>query len=99
MIYNAFAKFVPTAGQNVVIGEFVDRVILNPAGLLATLTITFPTNPKDGQIFTIFSSQIVTTLTLVATGLTIQSPLTAFTALGSAEYIYEAATSTWLRVR
>ena len=57
---------VPTVGQTVTIanqdGDI--RLIINPAGTLATLTVTMPSAPRDGQVVEICSSKIVTLLTM-----------------------------------
>ena len=87
---------VPTTGQTVTVGTGVAALVLEPAGLLAALTVAMPSSPIDGQCLAITCTQIVTALTM--SGGTIVSALTALTANGFAEWIYIAASTTWYRI-
>lgn len=76
--------------------EFVYAV---PAGTIAALTFTFPSdaNSRLGQEITLLSTQIVTTLTVSSSGLTILgTAVTALTANVPVRWIKTAA-STWVR--
>jgi hypothetical protein len=73
-------------------------VDLTPAGTIAANTVVFPNAPSDGQRIKIFSSQIISALTLTAgTGQTITGTVTAMTANGSIEFVYQASSLTWFR--
>lgn len=65
---------IPVTGQNVIIADNSKnaRLILTPAGTLATLTITLPlnTNAADGQEVLVTSTQIITALTIAGNGAT-----------------------------
>jgi hypothetical protein len=90
----------PTTGQTVTIANQDDdiRLLLNPAGTLLALTIVFPSAPRDGQMVTICSTQILTGLTLTSGG-TILGALTTIAAInGYASYVYDLAGNTWYRV-
>lgn len=71
---------------------------LNPAGTLATGTVTLPLNPIDGQKFGILSTQTQTALTITAgTGDTVANTATALVALTPIVWRYHLATRTWRR--
>lgn len=71
---------------------------LNPAGTLATGTVTLPLNPLDGQKFAIISTQTQTALTITAnTGDTVANTATALVALTPIVWRYHLATRTWRR--
>lgn len=73
-------------------------LVINPAGTLATGTVVFPTNPDDGQVIKLISTQTQTALTLTAgTNDTIANAVTALTALTAVEYSYRLANRTWYR--
>jgi trimeric autotransporter adhesin len=96
-----YSRQVPTTGFSITIGNTVNSLILNPAGTLATGTITMPASPLDGQQVGIASSQIVTALTVQANaGQTIDGGLTAATlaANGFAKWQYVLADTRWYRV-
>lgn len=42
------------------------RLVVNPAGTIAALTVNLPLNPADGTIAEISTTQIITTLTVAA---------------------------------
>ncbi|KAJ3081260.1 hypothetical protein HK102_002473 [Quaeritorhiza haematococci] len=54
----------PAAGDNVVIQGTVPCTIIAPVSGLASLTITFPASPVDGQIVSVTFTQSVTNLTV-----------------------------------
>jgi hypothetical protein len=73
-------------------------LVINPAGTLATGTITMPAAPADGMVITFSSSQIITALTVSAnSGQSIVSAVTTLAAGGGAKYIYCLANTTWYR--
>lgn len=90
---------VPTTGFSFTIGNGTVTQLFNPAGTLATGTITTPASPKDGQEFYVSTSQIITALTVSAnSGQSILNPPTTL-ALGTGfGYIYDLASTTWFRL-
>lgn len=90
---------VPTTGFTITIADNVSDLILNPAGTLATGTITMPANPIDGQKIRISSSQVQTALTLSPnSGQSIKNAPTALAAAGvGVGYIYQLSATTWFR--
>ena len=87
---------VPVSAATVTASPNTTLLLLNQAGLLAALTVTFPSSPADGRKFSVSSATVITTLTM--NGGTINSPLAAFTVNGFARYVYSATTSSWWRV-
>ena len=73
------------------------QLIHNGASLAATLTVTFPATPTDGQVFSIASSLGVTLLTLTSS-ITILSGITSLTAGGFASWMYEKTANKWIRI-
>jgi len=90
-------RAIPVTGATVAIGNNTTGLILEPAGTLATLTITLPTAPRDGQL--LFISTIATITTLTVSGGAIganQSPST-LTAGDSIRFVYQATGSKWFK--
>lgn len=89
-----------TGGTVTVDSTMVDQVInLTPAGTLATLTFTFPSNSNSaiGQRLTLQSSQIVTALTVSSSGLTLNGDAVTALAVNSPVSWVKTAASTWMR--
>jgi hypothetical protein len=73
-----------------------NTLVINPAGTLATGTITMPASPLDGMTVTITSTKIITALTINGnTGQTINNAVTSLSAGQSASYIYRSASTAW----
>lgn len=92
----------PAAGGSIQIADNTPNLILNHAATIATLTITLPQNPVDGNVVRIFSRSIVTTLTLNAgAGETIETghTITTLAAAASVEYQFNSSDSKWYRLR
>jgi hypothetical protein len=93
-----YIKLVPSTGFTQAFGNSTMNLILNPAGTLATGTVTLSALPSDGQVNCVFSSQIITALTVsVVTGQTINNAVTALGAAGKACYTYSQSTGAWDR--
>lgn len=87
-----------TTGFSYTFAAGTQNLIINPAGTLATGTITMPASPTDGMTIRFNSSQIITSLTVSAnTGQSIVSAVTTLTAGGGAVYLYRASNTTWYR--
>jgi hypothetical protein len=99
----AYATSAPLTGASVVIPNNVSNYVITPAGTIATLTVTMPSAPTDGQVVHISSSQTVTALTLSgAAGQTVSNSPTAITISTTATYgyafLYQASSKKWLRL-
>lgn len=84
----------PTTGQTVV-SNGAGTLIINPAGTLATLTITLPASPVDGQAFGVAISQVITALTV--NGGTIRGAPSTTSLNAWAHYKFSAAAATWFK--
>lgn len=96
---NVVQYAAPTVGQTVAIDGLTDVMLIEPAGLLASLTVNMPTNIPNGKRITIASTQVVTTLTLGGAGNTILNAITAFAAAVPVEYTFRAANSSWYKTQ
>ncbi len=90
-------SLVPITGFTIQVANGTTYLFLNPAGTLATGTITFPVMPSDGQHLCIFDTQIQTAVTIAAATGTSLSGTTISAFVASTQYCwrYIAATSTW----
>jgi hypothetical protein len=70
VVVSATQRASPTAGQTVTVSANKDRLILTPAGTLATLTILLPAAAtlSDGAFFEVQTSQVITSLTWTCSG-------------------------------
>jgi hypothetical protein len=92
------AYSVPTTGFAITIANTTTVEVLNPAGTLATGTITMPASPLNGQETCVSSSQTITALTVSANaGQSIIAAPTSMSAGGFC-YIYYTAGTTWFRL-
>jgi hypothetical protein len=95
---------VPTTGFAITLPGsstplFQSVTILDPAGTLATGTLTMPATPSDGMRQRVSSSQTVTALTVSpGAGQTVKNAPTTLSAGTSFEYEYNAANTTWYRI-
>ena len=87
----------PVTGATVAVNtDGYINLLINPAGTLATLTITVPASPTDGDRVRIGATQIVTALTM--NGGTIVGALVSLAVGGFATYVYNSDSVKWLRV-
>lgn len=90
----------PLTGTTTVMTAEQSVAAFNPAGTLAALTVTLPPTLYDGKIVTIFSSQIITTLTLNTSNSATfvpAAPTTLASANLSISFIYDKANNQWHR--
>lgn len=90
---------VPTTGFTITGANTSKTLILNPAGTLATGTITMPAGPIDGQEFRFSSTQTVTALTVSPNAAqTISNAPTTIAPGQGFGYIFHTATTNWFRL-
>lgn len=87
----------PTAGQTIQVSTNVSAIILSPTGLLASLTVTLPPNPINGQRVIIASTAAITLLTVNSPDATVTGGLTSLTLNGYERFIYSANLNSWVR--
>ena len=89
----------PVAAFNVTVANTTGKFIMEPAGVLATGTITMPATPVDKQQVTLSSTQTITALTHNPnSGQTLRGALTTLTANTPASWVYRTANTTWYRI-
>lgn len=93
-----YTYLVPITGFSTTIPNYVNEIVLNPVGTLATGTIIMPATAYDGQPVRISSSQTITTLTVSAnSGQSISGAPTTITSITPFGFIYRLANTTWYR--
>lgn len=92
---------VPLTGFSLTAGNSTSLLFLNPAGTLATGTVTMAPNPSDGQVFAIESTQTQTALTVTAnTGQTVGgTAVTALVANTKVAWFFNKSLATWFRTQ
>lgn len=98
----AYSFQTPTTGFSITIAGTTSTLILDPAGTLATGTITMPATAgiADGQVVVVSTSQTITALTTSAnTAQSIKNAPTTLTAGGAFAYMWRLANTTWYRVQ
>jgi len=90
---------VLTTGFSYTFATGITTLLIEPAGTLATGTITMPASPADGMVVTFSSTQQITALTVAAnTGQTIGGTQVALMAANSAmSFVYRLSSLTWYR--
>lgn len=89
----------PLTGATVSMNAGVVKLLLDPAGTIATLTVNLPlaTGLVDGQEAQITSSQTVTALTVTpGTGATLVPTITTVSASSPVNLVWHAATAKWV---
>jgi hypothetical protein len=95
-VLQAYDYQVLTTGFTYTFAAGTQTLIANPAGTLATGTITMPASPVDGMVITFSTTQQITALTLNGnTGQTVTSGPTFMGAGSSASYVYNLANTAW----
>lgn len=96
----SYSLQVPITGFAITVGNNISTLLLNPAGTLATGTITMPATPVDGQIVRLATTQTVTALTLNANaGQTISGNVATLTAAAPATYMYNLSGTKWYHIQ
>jgi hypothetical protein len=87
---------VPTTGFSYTFAAGTTVLVMNPAGTLATGTITMPSAPADGMTISFSSTQVITTLTVAGnTGQSIVGNPITLNAGGAATLVYRLSNTTW----
>ena len=89
-----YVYLIPTTGFSYTFTTS-NVLVMDPAGTLATGTITMPAAPADGMTITFSSTKTISSLTLAGNGATINNPITSLVGGQSASYVYRAASTSW----
>lgn len=85
----------PTNGQTVTVNAGTSILTVNPAGTLATLTIALPASAF--LPVTIFSTSILTLITMTTAAGTITNPLATLAANNSVQFTWNPDLTLWFR--
>jgi hypothetical protein len=75
-----------------------DLTVVHDAGATATLTITMPSSPTNGQIFCVSSVGGIVALTLNS-AITIVSTLTSLSVGGNGTWMYISSSNKWVKIK
>lgn len=96
---SAYTYAVPLTGFSITMANSVRRLILEPAGTLATGTVVMPPTPSDGDEVGVSTTQTITALTFTANvGQTMADAPTTLGVGGCVTFKWVAQTSKWYRV-
>lgn len=88
----------PTTGFAITVARGVTQLVINPAGTLATGTVTLPVSPGDNQPFSLSTAQTVTALTLnTSDGSAVGAAATTIAANTTLRYRYITSLNKWFR--
>ena len=86
----------PTTGFSYTFAAGTTVLVMNPAGTLATGTVTMPASPVDGMTISFSSTQQITALTVAGnTGQSIVGNPNKILAGGAATFVYRLSNTTW----
>jgi hypothetical protein len=86
-------------GSTITVTDTGDSIVLiHEAALVATLTVTLPATPVDGQQVQFCSIGGVTALTLSTPVGSVIGAITTMAAGGCATYIYRGPTTKWYKI-
>ena len=95
----AYTYNAPTTGFSLTIANGIERLVLDPAGTLATGTVTMPSTPADGEEVGISTTQVITALTVSGnTGQTMADTVTTLGVGGCVTFKWVSGQSKWYRV-
>ena len=98
--YSGITQYVtPLTGFSIQAQSNASKLVLSPAGVLATGTVTMPATPFEGMEWRLTSTKAVTVLTLTpSTGQTINNAPVALAAGVGVGYTYATAGAAWYRL-
>ena len=94
-LLQAYDRQVLTTAFSYTFAAGTQVLIIEPAGTLATGTITMPASPADGMTITVESTQQVTALTMSGNGGTIVGPAVQLIPNQPLSWVYRLANTTW----
>jgi hypothetical protein len=94
-LIQAYDYQVLTTGFSYTFAAGTQVLVINPAGTLATGTITMPAAPSDGMTITVESTQQVTALTMSGNGGTIVGAATQLIPNQPLSWVYRSTGTTW----
>lgn len=97
-VTKGYYKSIPAAAFTFTFATNQAIAAFDPAGTLATGTVTLATNPSDGSEQCVFTTAAITALTVSAgTGATISDAVTTLAANAKVCYLYGSSNAVWNR--
>lgn len=90
-------RATPVAAATVAIANNTGGLVMEPAGTLATLTITLPNAPRNGQLLFISTTAAITALTVSGGTFGANQAPSALAAGESVRFVYQATGSKWFK--
>jgi hypothetical protein len=94
-LIQAYDYQVLTTGFSYTFAAGTQVLVINPAGTLATGTITMPASPSDGMTITVESTQQVTALTMSGNGGTVVGAAVQLIPNQPLSWVYRLTGTTW----
>lgn len=94
-LIQAYDYQVLTTGFSYTFAAGTQVLVINPAGTLATGTITMPASPSDGMTITVESTQQVTALTMSGNGGTVVGAAVQLVPNQPLSWVYRSTGTTW----
>lgn len=95
----AYTYNAPLTGFAITVANDIAQLVLEPAGTLATGTVTLPAAPEDGDTVGISTTQTITALTISPNaGQTVADAPTTLGVGGAVRFLYRSANTTWYRI-
>jgi hypothetical protein len=93
----SYGYATPLTGATLTMGQYQQRLIINPAGTIATLTVNLPPTPLDGQLASMSTTHTISSLTVQTTdGSSLAvATMPVLTPGSAARFIYRLANTTW----
>lgn len=98
-LIQAYDYQVLTTGFSYTFAAGTQVLVINPAGTLATGTITMPAAPSDGMTITVESTQQVTALTMSGNGGTVVGAAVQLIPNQPLSWVYRSTGTTWYPFR
>jgi hypothetical protein len=98
-LIQAYDYQVLTTGFSYTFAAGTQVLVINPAGTLATGTVTMPASPSDGMTISVESTQQVTALTMSGNGNTLVGSAVQLIPNQPLSWVYRSANSTWYPFR
>lgn len=72
--FPTYQRIIPLTGDILETAEGLGALVLVPAAQIATLVVTVPPNPSDGQVFEMSTTQTIVAFSLLSVDATISEP-------------------------
>jgi hypothetical protein len=93
---NPYGYVAPLTGATVTMAAAQDRLVIDPAGTLAALTVQLPPSPVEGQLASFSTTKALTVLTVQGqSGASVAGAVLTLPIGGVLGFIYRTSSKTW----